>query len=193
MKKNKGYTLIEMLIVIAIMAILTGVAFVTLKVMHQAKYNSSISTFQTQLSNLWIQTKAISQSKVQLNPTDATDGAKYPLCMVVTLNEDSSDDIRDGSFEVKTAYNKDTDVTDKESHATLTHLVDIKYTPTNSKQVHSKTSIDGSGFITGDVIIQFNKADGSVKYGAGTYDFYYDNRVVGTVYLDSVTGNHYVK
>lgn len=193
MKKNKGYTLIEMLIVIAIMAILSGVAFVTLGVMRQAKYNASISAFQTQLSNLWIQTKAISQSKVQASPTSSENSAKYPLCMIVTLNEDDTDDVRNGSFVVKSGYNLGSDFDENEDLTTLTHLVKIKYTPTNSKQVHDKTNLDGSGYIAGDLIIQYNKSDGSVKYGAGTYDFYYNDRVVGTVHLDSVTGNHYVK
>lgn len=193
MKKNKGYTLVEMLIVLAIMAVLTGVALVTLGVMNQAKYNASINTFQTQLSNLWVQTKAVSQSKVQTTSKGTGDAALYPLCMTVTLNEDASDDIRNGSYVMNTGYNKDSNVSEKEQMAILTHLVKIKYIPSKSGQVHGKTSIDGEGFITGSVVIQFNKSDGSVKYGAGLYEFYYNDRVVGSVYLDPVTGKHYIK
>ena len=59
MKKNKGYTLIEMIIVIAIMAILTAVAFVTLGVIHQAKCNAAVNSLDNQIGSLWIKTKAI--------------------------------------------------------------------------------------------------------------------------------------
>lgn len=37
MKDNKGYTLIEMIIVIAIIAIMTGAAMVTITILHNAK------------------------------------------------------------------------------------------------------------------------------------------------------------
>ena len=43
------------------------------------------------------------------------------------------------------------------------------------------------------MIIEFNKSNGSVRYGAGTYEIVYNNKVVATVYLDADTGNHYVK
>ena len=179
MKKNKGYTLIEMIIVIAIMAILTAVAFVTLGVIHQAKCNAAVNSLDNQIGSLWIKTKAISQGKTQTSPTSSEPGAAYPLCMQLCKNVDSTDDIRDGSYEIILGYEDGTNFIQKEKveaqrHSTLT----------------SSPNADGT---TDNILIEFNKSDGSVKYGAGTYEVIYNNSTVASIYLDSITGNHYIK
>ena len=77
----------------------------------------------------------------------------------------------------------------------LTDIIKIKYTePTSdASQRHSTlTSAAGSDF-TEKILIEFNKSDGSVKHGAGTYEFIYNGDVVGSIYIDPVTGNHYMK
>ena len=58
MNKNKGYTLIEMIIVIAIMAILAGVAAVAFNLISKAKVQDAVTSFNSQLSYSWLQTKA---------------------------------------------------------------------------------------------------------------------------------------
>lgn len=50
MKDNKGYTLIEMIIVIAIIAIMTGAAMVTITILHNAKAKEASITLETALS-----------------------------------------------------------------------------------------------------------------------------------------------
>ena len=50
MKDNKGYTLIVMIIVIAIIAIMTGAAMVTITILHNAKAKEASITLETALS-----------------------------------------------------------------------------------------------------------------------------------------------
>ena len=46
---------------------------------------------------------------------------------------------------------------------------------------------------TDSFLIQFNKADGSVTYGAGTYEIIYNDKTVYKVVLDASTGKHYIR
>ena len=46
MKDNTGYTLIEMIIVIAIIAIMTGAAMVTITILHNAKAKEASITLE---------------------------------------------------------------------------------------------------------------------------------------------------
>lgn len=198
MKKNKGYTLVETLIVIAIMAIVSAMAFVTIGVIYKAKYNAAIDTFETQINSLWIKTKALSQGKTQDDVSMRTSSdvdAIYPLCMQIVRNSDTTDDVRDGSYELILGYEDGSTFTPKETVSTLTDIITIRYTEpaTDSSQRHSSLTSATNGDMTEEILIEFNKSDGSVKYGAGTYEFIYNGRVVGAICLDAVTGNHYIK
>ncbi len=196
MRKNKGYTLVEALIVIAIMAVVSALAFVTIGIIYQAKYNAAIDTFETQMNSLWIKTKALSQGKEQTdaNMTTGSDASdKYPLCMYVVKNTDSTDDVKDDSYELILGYDKGSDFEEKETISALTNIVSIRYTAATSSQRHPNLTTANNGNSTEKILIEFNKSDGSVKYGAGVYEFIYNNRVVGSIYLDSITGNHYIK
>lgn len=186
MKKNKGYTLIEVIIVIAIMAILAGMSFATLGIINKAKYNAATTSLNNQMSSLWVKTKALSQSKVQVAPTSSDDHAIYPICMQILHNADGSYSIIYG-YDAGGAFNPivgDDGLTVVET--TLPKIVTIKYTPKNTYQQASFASEDS-------MIVEFIKSDGSVRYGAGTYEVIYQDRTVMSVYLDEVTGNHYIK
>lgn len=50
MNKNEGYSLVEMIIVIAIIAILTAAAMVTISIIHNAKAREAASTLEDALS-----------------------------------------------------------------------------------------------------------------------------------------------
>ena len=194
MKTNKGYTLIEMIIVIAIMAILTGVAFVTLNVIKQAKCSAAVDTFQNQISSLWIKTKSVSQSKEQSSPSDSGDMQKvYPMAMKIVKNTDSDDDVRDGSYEMIIGFFDGSDVIEDETVATLTDIISIDYIPASAKQEHSGLTVYNSDGTIESVLIQFNKSDGSVKYGAGSYEFTYNGTSVAKIRIDAMSGNHYVE
>lgn len=197
MKTNKGYTLIEMIIVIAIMAILTAATFVTIGVIKEAKCNAAVNTIENQLSALWVKTKALSQGTVQSDPNIPGDAAStFPLCMQIVKNSDASDDVKDGSYEIILGYtNGASGFMRKEVVATISDIVSIKYTEPagHSEQRHSRLTTATSGDSTSAMFIQFDKSDGSVKYGAGTYEIIYNGRSFGTIYLDRVTGSHYIK
>ncbi len=195
MKKNKGYTLIELLIVLAIMAAMTGVAFVTLGVMNQAKYSSAITTLENEISTFWVKTKALSQGETQTSPSGTDPKNIYPLGMLISENTDTTDNVRDGSYEVILGYYDGTTFIQKEVSTVLTNIIDIKYTApaSSSDQKHSVLTTENANGYTNSVYIQFNKSDGSVKYGAGSYEIFYNDDSVGVVYLDPVTGNHYIK
>lgn len=195
MKTNKGYTLVEMMIVIAIMAILTGLAVVTIGIIKDARCTAAVDTFQNQVSSLWIKTKAVSQSKTQSSPMNSADPqSTYPLCMYIERNTDSSDSIKDNSYQVFIGYTDGSNFIEKESVATMTELITIQYTG-EAVQMHPMTVIQDG--VVESVLIQFSKSDGSVDYGAGTYKFISgadgDENEVATVYLDAITGNHDTK
>lgn len=189
MKKNKGYTLIEMLIVIAIMAILAGVAVVTIGIIKNARCTAAVNSFQNQVSSLWIKTKAISQGSVQASPTGKDASDKYPLCMRILKNSDSGDDVKDGAYELILGYNTGSGFEEKETVAVLTDIININYTPVGDQ--HTLNTYDGNNITS--AIIQFNKSDGSVVYGAGTYNIMYNNRTFGSIHIDRISGNHYMK
>ena len=52
MKRNEGYSLTEMIIVLAIVAILTAAAMVTISIIHNAKAKEASSTMEDALSEL---------------------------------------------------------------------------------------------------------------------------------------------
>ena len=72
-KNNKGYTLVEMLIVLAIMAILSGLAVVSVGLMRKAKIQDAITTFDSQLTNLWMMTKATASDQKSMKGTWSVD------------------------------------------------------------------------------------------------------------------------
>lgn len=86
MKKNKGYTLVEMLIVLAIMAILSGLAVVSVGLIQKAKIQDAITTFDSQLTNLWAQTKAIASKQQSMYGELSYAGGVYTF----TIKDDST-------------------------------------------------------------------------------------------------------
>ena len=52
LKNNKGYTLAELIIVIAIIAVLTTASFITLGVMHTAKAKEAATIFESELATV---------------------------------------------------------------------------------------------------------------------------------------------
>ena len=203
MKKNSGYTLIEFIIVLAIMAVLSGMAFVTLGIIKQAKCSAAASELDNQMANIWIKTKALSQSKVQSSSSSDIPSAKYPLCAIIKKNTDSGDNIKDGKYEVLLGYDNGNNFILKESLTALDSIIEVSYSSSAGAVTKTFTSIDYSADSTRGsdtstdinqaLVIEFNKADGSVLYGAGSYHIVYNGKVTGDVYLDGITGNHYLK
>lgn len=203
MKKQKGYTLIEVIIAIAIMAVLAGMSFVTLGIINKARCSSAATSIEGQMSSLWLKTKAISQAKTQTVSQFTGDNAFYPLCMKITKNR-TDVTLADGSLAKKDSYsiilgyNKNGTFVEKTADTVetlLPSILSIKYTPRAIEGVDDSTqkaAVSGVDY-KNDFLIQFNKADGSVLYGAGDYEIVYDNKTVYKVVLDASTGKHYIR
>lgn len=173
MKNNRGYSLVEMLIVIAIMAILSGLATMSISLIRRAKAQDALSTFNSQLSSAWLQTKSIGNSEKSMYFTIEPDADPASDDYVLSLydTDSSGSDVLKSTTTLK-SWGK---------------YVTITYTSSDAAQVET-------GYGTGKWYIKFNKATGAVVKGAGDYTFTGKNGIaVGTVHLDAVTGNHYVK
>lgn len=199
MKKNHGYTLIELIIVLAIMAILAGMSFITLSVVKTARCNAATSTLSNEMGALLVKTKALSEAKSD----------DKPLCMKIEYNTTAKDvnglHLKEGSYSLILGFHDDSGSTFEEKkengnlvlEATLSNLVQIVYTPSEASQKCSisglTTSNSGDDAYKNDILIEFDKATGAVRYGAGTYEIRYNGSTFATVYLDAATGNHYIK
>ncbi len=163
---ENGYSLIELVIVIAIIAILSGMAMVSMAAIKTSRANASMHTFDTELSALITRTKA--QSK---------DNA-----IIIKRNS------RGDGYEVY--YGTSTDGTLAKWSQTSTEAeakmdrVDIYYDAGSGEVL-----VDGSDTI----LLKINKADGSVISGAGVYNFCRSGttRSVGTVTFNRSSGSHY--
>lgn len=187
--KNKGYTLVELIIVIAIMAILAGMSFVTIGIIRTARCTAAVDTFNNQISSCLIRTKAIA------NPSDALSSTmtvpNKPYSMLVTKRGNGRYAILLGYRDIaglvdasNTALNAEND---DDCVAILPkEITKIVYTPATGAPTLTLTG--------DDMVIQFVKSNGSVAYGAGKYEFYSKKTgtesVCGTITLDKDSGNH---
>ena len=199
-KNNEGYTLIELVIVIAIMAILSAMSFVTIGIIKQAQYNAAASTLSNQMGALLVKTKAISEAKdkplcMLIHRNNTLDDSDYPL----TLKDGTV--IRKNSYSLILGYNDGTDFIVKSTGSpfsesdlntvvedVLPNIITIDY-DSKDKVACGIAGLDESN----NLIIEYNKSTGGVRYGAGDYKIIYNDRTVATVKLDATTGNHYLK
>lgn len=179
MKKNQGYTMIEMIIVIAIMAILAAMSFVNLGISKQAKVTTSANTLDNAFTTLFTQTSALSD-----NASDAT-----KLCMRITNHaagvvENGKTYLNRTGTKIEIGYYSGGTFTKKTNSKDIwlsESVEEVEYeAPTGSSQAHP----------SGEMIVMFNKADGSVKYGAGVYHLKYKGATHISVRLDPITGRH---
>ncbi len=171
MNKNKGYSLVELIISMAIMATLATVSFVTIGILNNARAKDVSSKLDTQLHSLWVTTNSTSPDR----------------CIKLDENDDDGYFLQYGTYD-GTTFVSDVDSNGDEIVEKLNNRIVIEYV------------VEGAGSTDG--IIQFKKADGSVKSGAGTYNIYlrasdnnedYSGRLMASVILKESTGSHYIK
>ncbi len=199
MEKNKGYTLVEMLIVIAIMAILAGLSMFSVGIIRDAKRSAAVNAFDNQLSSCLVKTKATSEVAASTDKVvcmyvyKRTIGTKSNYC--IKIGYEVTDGVQDISK--KDGSGNPIVVGASATYATA-NSVDTNWDAVLPKDV---TDIDFNGTSIGlGKIIKFNKSDGSVSSGgAGTYTFYKGGTkdsggtAYASIYLDEKTGNHYIK
>lgn len=173
---NKGYSVVEMVIVIAIIAILSAVGFLTINIVYGAKVSSAKNTLNSQLSYLSNLTKAQDPGLtawLYYDDTDKVYKIKYGLYDGATFTENASQD-----------------------PVTFSDSILIYY----KDEAGDRNVISTTGRL-----IQFNKSDGAVLAGAGTYDIIKNIRNVHpdsasgseavsvSIVLNKSTGSHFAK
>lgn len=84
MKKNEGYSLIEMIIVIAIIAILSAAAMVTISIMHSAKAKEASSTLEDSLYELQSNAKGkMCFTGSESDPTNKKNQPDYKFALAI--------------------------------------------------------------------------------------------------------------
>lgn len=175
MAKNKGYTLIEALIVIAIMAILGGLSMFSIGIIRDAKRSAAVTTFENQISTCLVKTKAVAE----VNGEDT-------VCMLIQKRTSGSK----VNYCIKVGYDTSAGVVDITKGTTVDVTDDSTWDAVLPKDV-AALLLDGTAI--DQQKIKFNKSNGSVSVGAGEYSFVKaDGTVYATIYLDQVTGKHHI-
>ena len=168
---NKGYSLIEMIIVIAIIALVSSLSLVSVTLIHSAKAKDAAIKFDNEIATLIAKTK--SQTPPAASPGEYalkvySTGDKYYIAEGVLKD--------DGTF-----------IQDPDNVVSLSSYVTVTFTGTNSEgEVFADDAI-GDGDRA--VIITYNKR-GICLEGVGTYSFYKKNgNIVAKVFLRK-NGSH---
>lgn len=155
---NKGYSMVEMIICVAIISVLGALGFLTMNIVYTAKANSAVNTFQTQFATLKTMTEAQDAKTAFRLFYDDTEEQYY---------------IEYGTWD-GSAFTASTTKAD----VALSDRVAVYYKESSST---TESIVNTTG-----VIVQYNKSDGSVLKGAGTYRFAKSNNKAIT---DLVLGN----
>ena len=168
MKKlnNKGYSLVEMIIVIAIVAVLTGAAMITLSVMHNAKAKEAAITFESEVSEL------LSNSKNRVCDPNG-DGViedsekEYSVGLRVHKSGDKCYVqqvlVKDGLYVSNSTYESANNPNNGKG-ISLSVYVSVIYTDKSGNTINIGES-------SGDEVLIHYKRNGSCDLGYGTYEF----------------------
>lgn len=168
-KDSGGYTLVELIIVIAIIAIMSGAGALTIGSIRTAQATASMQKFDAELSTLEAKTKSQGADTAILVERD---GANYNV-YYGTCTSNSAADFVPGAT-ARASVTPDA----------VLERVTIYYSDTYSAD--SETSEMTS------VLIKIRKSDSQVLSGAGEYKFvkYRSDMSVGRVTLNGYTGGH---
>lgn len=197
---NSGYSMMEMIIVLAIMAILSTLAIVTWNSVDSAKYRKAVSTLESEMTTLRTATMA-QDSRMAMRLYLADDGKSY--CIERGYCDSA------GMFH---ALSYGDSMPTESGGYVLSELDYYKYTGTSNPIVlMDRGSINYEGaslnsYVDGDgVVVHFKKSDGSVtvtdKNGnpiatsssvAGTFSVYNRaGKLKTNVHLKFTTGLYY--
>ncbi len=163
LNNNSGYSLVELIIVIGIIAVLTGLAGFTISAISTSKATAAMQNFDTELSALSMRTKSQDGDNAILLKRE---GEGYKI-YYGTSSDGTTAKWSQTSTSAEASLNR----------------VDIYYTEPGGSATK----------LTGDMIIKFKKSDGSVLSGEGLYEFnkYGSNKSVGRITLNKSSGSHY--
>lgn len=163
-KSNNGYTLIEMIIVIAIIAVMSGVGFLTISSIRASQATASLQKFDSELSALEMRTKTQKAGEaIRIVQNGANYDIFYGTCT-------------DGNPSTFTANSTTADK--------VLERVTIYYAE----------NYDADSVTTplSEQVIIIRKSDSQVLAGYGEYRFckYNSSNTVGRVNLNQYTGGH---
>lgn len=185
---NRGYSFIEMLIVLAILAIMSAMALVTWNSVSKARYQKAVSSFESELDTLRIQTMAQDKNmafKIYYQ-SDYEDRFGNEIGAYI-IKRGYVDDA--GIFqEVDKTHTDPALVSDYYDYRGVSDPVFLMKEGTITYALSGAgTAIDENG-----VIVQYKKSDGSVLQGSGTFGFVTKKGdIVADVNLVRVTGKYY--
>ncbi|MBQ9233995.1 MAG: prepilin-type N-terminal cleavage/methylation domain-containing protein [Lachnospiraceae bacterium] len=169
LKDNKGFSLTELIIVIAIILIMTAASFVTLTIMHSAKAKEAASSFENSLAEVISLSKNNGVDKNDNGIIDSDeekytiglriykDGRKYYLQRCICQKQ-ATGEYTYVNLPVSDAYIKSINEHSGKGIC-LSAYVDIKY-----------YDLDGNDKSADSYVIAFNKK-GDCKLGFGKYEF----------------------
>lgn len=167
-QSNKGYSLVELIIVIAIIAVLTAVAFVSMSLINSGRAKEAAVTFNSELAS------TVAKAKGQAYVEVADDGTKtehpeYRYALKIYIASDGNCYMQRGFYKGTGDYNTDSNyvfpASENKGNAkgiSFTSYVSVQYSATGS----GATKITSS---TPKYIV-FEK-NGTCANGYGTYEF----------------------
>ena len=185
--KNKGFSLVEMIIVLAIVAVMSTMALVSINIIHSAKAKDAATTFDSEVATLKTKAKGMGVDANKNGKIDDTEegllyctkiskqGDKYYLCTGYT----NKSAIASGFTSTSTLNGG--------KGKNLSEYVRIRYNGklANGTSVSDYDPADG----TAAIYIVFNKR-GECIYGAGEYEFKKTNgKTVARKYIRA-NGSH---
>lgn len=165
-KNNGGYTLVEMIIVIAIIAILSGGAAITISAIRTSQATSAMERFDDEISALQMRTNSQNGNSAIKVAKSADKDRNYEIYYGTCDKA--------GNFKADNATKPDA----------ILENVTIWYDGTYDASA-SQTVLDSQ-------VIRIRKSDGEVLSGDGEYKFikYNSNGSVGRVTINKYTGSH---
>lgn len=185
MKDNKGYSLVEMIIVLAIVLILTGAAMATITIMHSAKAKEAAITLDSELSSIQQYSKGrmcvvggTQQPDYKYALVVYKDGSKYYVKKGYYIGNGSPKDDKDSYV-----YNASENANSGKGECFSSYVtVKFKYKNTISDTIEEREI----GTLETDPVYIIYDRQGMCVYGDGEYMFYRNGK---EVYLNSVTLN----
>jgi prepilin-type N-terminal cleavage/methylation domain-containing protein len=168
-KDNSGYSLVELIIVLGIIAVLSGVSMISISAISTSRATSAKEKFDQEIATLESKTKSQDgDSAIMLKKDGDTYYIYYGTCA-----PDS-----DG-----TTYSAGNFKADSTTADVKLDKVTIYYTPDGGTESELTTS----------QVIKVKKSDGKVVLGSGKYKFCKrgSTNSVGTVTINKATGSHY--
>lgn len=172
---NKGYSMVELIIVMCIIGVLTAASFVTLRSVDSAKYKKAVSTLESEMTTLRTTTMA-QDSRMAMRLYLGADGNYYierGHCIGGTFSAGAPEGLSEAA---KVYYN----------YSGVANPVKVL--------ARGSLTYNGNPVTTEGIVIQYNKSDGSIDAanGAGEYCLYRRNgELIANVHLKSVTGRYH--